>query len=94
VRLVQIADRYWWEIDGETALAGVDLMRLPFRRFIAAVMSWANPRGSRKEEDLREYEEWLFSPFSGVDPDRVTDDVIESEMEAFRAFAKQAGGSK
>jgi hypothetical protein len=69
-------------------------MRLPFRRFLAAIMTWANPRGSRKEEDLREYEEWLFSPLSGADPDRVTDDVIEQEMAMFRAFSKQAGGAK
>ena len=31
---------------------------------------------------------------AGADPDRVTDDVIESEMAAFKGFMKQAGGAK
>jgi hypothetical protein len=93
VRLTQIAEHYWFEIDGEAALAGVDLTRLPFRRYLAAVMSWANPRGARKEDELEQYNEWLFSPFEGTDPDKVTPEVVESEMAAFRAFAQQAGGA-
>lgn len=94
MRLIGIAEHYWWEIDGETALTGTDLMRLPFRRFLTAVLMWANPRGARKPDENREFEEWLFSPLSGVDPDRVTQDVIDDEMAAFRAFGKQAGGAK
>jgi hypothetical protein len=93
VRLSQIAEHYWYEIDGETALRGVDLMRLPFRRFLTAVLSWANPRGARSDEDLATFNTWLYGPLSGADPDKVTPEVIENEMAAFSAFQKQAGGS-
>lgn len=94
MRLIQIAEHYWFEIDGETALAGTDLARLPFRRLLTAVMTWANPRGARKEEELEEYLEWLFSPFEGPDPDKVTQEVIDAEMDAFRSFSMQVGGAK
>lgn len=92
MRLVQIAEHYWFEIDGELALAGVDLMRLPFRRQLTAVMSWANPRGARKDTELDEYIAWLFSPFEVADIDNVSQEVIDNEMAAFRAFSKQTGG--
>lgn len=94
MRLIQIAEHYWYEIDGEMALVGQDLMRLPFRRFLLAILSWANPRGSRKDQELEEWNTWMFGPFIGGDPDKVSEEVIESEMEAFAAFAKQTGGAK
>lgn len=91
MRLIQVAEHYWYEIDGETALAGVDLTRLPFRRFIAAILMWTNPRGARKEADLEEFNTWLFSPLEGGDIDNVSQEVIDNEMAAFRAFSKQVG---
>lgn len=92
MRLTQIAEHYWFELDGETALSGVDLARLPFRRFLLAVMMWANPRGARKDLELEEYNTWLFSPFEGADIDNVSQEVIDQEMAAFRAFSSQAKG--
>lgn len=94
MRLIQIAEHYWYEIDGETALAGVDLMRLPFRRFLNAVRFWAKPKAYNEEtqRDLERFEEWLYSPFEAVDPDIVSEEIIEAEMAAFKAFARQAGG--
>lgn len=92
MRLTQIAERYWYEIDGEAALAGIDLMRLPFRRFLLAILTWANPRGARKDQELEDWNTWLFSPFTADDPDKVSEEVIEDEMAAFAAFAKQTGG--
>jgi hypothetical protein len=89
VRLISIAEHYWYEIDGPAALAGVNLMRLPFRRFLLAVLSWARPY---KEDEIKTFDEWLYSPLAPLDPDRVSEDVIEDEMAAFRAFSKQAGG--
>ncbi len=94
VRLTQIAEHYWYEIDGEMALAGVDLMRLPFRRALLAILMWANPRGARKDQDLEDWNTWLYAPFGGPDPDKVTQEVIDAEMDAFKTFAKQTGGKK
>ena len=94
MRLTQLAEHYWYEIDGETALAGVDLTRLPFRRFLAAVLMWLNPRGVRNEQELIEFEAMLYSPLVGRDPDKVDQSIVQAEMDAFTAFAKQAGGMK
>jgi hypothetical protein len=98
VRLIGIAEHYWWKIDGSNASTGLpEITRLPFRRFLLAVMTWATPStmGMKPEEaelELEKFDDWLFSPLGVVDPDRVPEAVIEDEMAAFRAFSSQAGG--
>lgn len=94
MRLIQIAEHYWWEIDGQVALSGgVELTRLPFRRFLLAILAWARP--VHKEEETQRFDDWLASPFPGVDPDRVSPEVIDDELAAFSAFKSQAkGGGK
>lgn len=95
MRLIQIAEHYWWELDGQLAFAGIEeLTRLPFRRFLTAIMHFARPKGysEESEEQTRRFDEWLFSPLGLLDPDNVPEDVIEDEMAAFRAFSTQAGG--
>jgi hypothetical protein len=100
VRLIGIAEHYWWKIDGSNASTGLpEITRLPFRRFLLAILSWATPSGvgMKQEEaelELERFNEWMFSPLGLVDPDRVPEEVIEDEMASFKAFASQAGGGK
>lgn len=97
MRLIQVAEHYWWEIDGQLASSGApELTRLPFRRFILALMHISRPAayGEDAEVKIRDWEAWLFAPLDLTDPDNVSQDVIDDEMASFLAFAGQAGGSK
>lgn len=63
IRLIGIAESNWWVIDGDAAVAGVDLLALPFRRFIAALYVIARrSAASRGEDELKKWESWLMSP--------------------------------
>lgn len=45
-----------------------------------------------KEEDFKAWHDELFSPLTGQDPDKVTQDVVEDEMAAFMALTRQTSG--
>lgn len=93
VRLVRYAAHYWHTIDGQCALRGVDLVKLPFRRFLAAIYTWLIENTAPKEEDRVRLHEELHSPLPGSDPDKVAPEVIEDEMAIFRASMARSGGS-
>lgn len=93
VRLVRYAAHYWHTIDGETALRGVNLIELPFRRFLAAIYYWLMERTAGKEEDRVRLHEELHSPLEGTDPDKVSQEVVDDEMAIFQAAMARQGAS-
>lgn len=92
MRLTRYAAHFWHAIDGQAALAGVNLLALPPRRFYAAVYQWLMEHTTQKEEDRIRLHEELHSPLEGADPDKVSADVIEDEMAIFNASMGRQGG--
>jgi len=43
------------------------------------------------KEDAEQAMQELFAPADGVDPDQVTQDVVDEEMALFHALARQNG---
>ena len=87
VRLVRIAESYWREIDGACARRGIDPLSLDFARFLNLVYSFITEH--MDEETRTRFEEDLYAPIEGRDPDEVPSSVIEDEMAAFMAFTRQ-----
>jgi len=85
VRLVLIARERWPEIDGETALKGIDLTHLPLDRFLNAIYVWCL---SRVEPD--KHDQWLFQLTQPI-PGRVEPVDVEAEMDDFASFASAFG---
>jgi len=79
-----IAGSRWDVIDGEAALAGVDLEALPLRRFLNAVYAWALQR----VEDADQFTYLLEEPVQG----RVRDTDVRREVEDFASFMAVMGG--
>lgn len=91
-RLFGIAGYLWWEIDGACARQGFDPLDLPLDRFLSLVYSWFTERLSHStKEDAEQAMTELFAPADGVDPDKVTQDVVDEEMALFHALARQNG---
>jgi hypothetical protein len=85
VRLTLIAGERWPEIDGETALKGVDLTRIPLDRYLNAIYVWCL---ERIEPDKRD--QWLFQLAQPI-PGREVPVDVEAEMDDFAAFASAFG---
>ena len=84
VRLFRIAGHYWPEIDGACARQGFDPLDLGVDRFLNLVYAWCTERmANASEEDWTTWKEVLYAPLTGLDPDRVTQDVIDDEMSLF-----------
>ena len=77
-RLYGIAAGNWAQIDGEAALRGVDLIRLPLDRFCNAVYAYS----VEHVEDREEFDYRLTQPVPG----RVRDTDPEQELAEFAAF--------
>ena len=91
-RLFGIAGVCWWEIDGSCARQGVDPLELDLDRFLNLVYSWFLERlRDAPKEDAEQAMQELFAPADGVDPDQVTQDVVDEEMALFHALARQNG---
>lgn len=90
IRLCGIAGYFWREIDGSCARQGFDPLSLPINRFFNLVYSWVMDRmQGAKEEDRRSFDEYLWSPPEGRDPDKVSVDVVQEEMSLFHQAARQ-----
>jgi hypothetical protein len=87
VRLFLVAGRYWREIDGACARAGVDPLGLPLTRFLHLVLDWTQEHVDPEEWDRVRAE--IFSPLDSGDPNAVSADVVEEEMSMFAAFTRQ-----
>lgn len=60
------------------------------------VYAWYTDRLANVEQKDRDAAlQELFAPPGGIDPDAVTQDVVDEEMSMFKAFARQTspGGS-
>jgi len=87
IRLVHLGERFWREIDGTCARSGVDPLALDFTRFLNLVYSFITEH--MDEETRTRFEEDLYAPVEGRDPDEVPSRVVEDEMAAFMAFTRQ-----
>ena len=89
-RLVALLATYWREIDGACARQGFDPLDLPFDRLLNLVYAWVEERMAyAKDEDRTRFNEWLWEPPKGKDPDSVPQEVIDEEMSLFHAAARQ-----
>jgi hypothetical protein len=87
-RLVRAANDHWYEIDGQSARNGVDPAALPFRRFLTYIYALLV---ENLEEDKRaRFDQSLFAPVTGKDPDRVDPVVVQDELALFRAAQREA----
>lgn len=85
VRLTAIAADHWVAIDGESAGRGVELITLPFDRFLNAIQWWAMQR----VKDLERFLADLERPAGGGVV--VTDRELEQDAASFMAFASAFG---
>ena len=93
LRLFRLAGEFWREIDGACARQGFDPLDLGVDRFLNLVHSWLMERVSHAEEKDRDaFTQQLFAAPTGVDPDRVTQQVIDEEMSLFHQLARQTSG--
>jgi hypothetical protein len=62
-------------------------------RFLHAVWSWCLERLAMAKEEVKR--QWLIdmhAPLGNRDPDDVSDDVAEEEMQMFHTLRRQTGG--
>ena len=64
MRLISIAEDNWERIDGEMAGRGVDLMEIPFDRFLNAIYAFV-VRSFQDEKDRTKFEVRLNLPMPG-----------------------------
>lgn len=89
-KLLAIAEGHWVTIDGEAAWKGVDVLALPFDRFLNAIYRYATRDGT--EDSIRRFNIRLWIPPAGVAPTRGPWSA-DAEAEAFRGL-KNALGAK
>jgi hypothetical protein len=86
-RLFYAAITHWDKIDGQAALKGVDLLALPMHRFLNAIHYWMLER----VENVDVYEYNLTKPPPGT---RVTERVIQGELDAFQSLIGGGAGGR
>lgn len=92
IRLIDLLGQFWYEIDGACAREGIDPLDLPVPRLLALVYSWITEHIQYAKEDERaKFNDWLWAPPTGRDPDRVSQSVVDEEMSLFNAAARQNG---
>lgn len=89
-KLLAIAEGHWVTIDGKAAWRGIDLLTMPFDRFLNAVYRYATKDGT--PDSIRKFDIRLWIPPAGIAPTRGPW-TPEAEMQAFRGL-KAALGSK
>jgi hypothetical protein len=81
VRLSAVAASNWERIDGFYAGKGVNILDLPFSRFLSVVYVWATERMS--SEDAEKFDQELLKPLRGQE---LTEDDRQLELEQLRQF--------
>lgn len=92
VRLVQWAAVNWTIIDGGLARVDVDLMKLPIRRFLAAIYTML--LDTMKPDDRERFVTELYEPMPGFETREATREIIDDEMAVFKAAAARRGRVK
>jgi hypothetical protein len=67
-RLIRLAREHWVTLDGDAALLGLDLLALPFDRFLNAVYRFATKDAN--PDAVRSFDARLWIPPRGVVPTR------------------------
>lgn len=87
-KLLRLAQEHWVTLDGDAALTGIDLLSLPFDRFLNAVYRYATREGT--PDSIRSFDIRLWVPPRGVAPTRGPWSA-EAEAEAFRGLKNALG---
>lgn len=87
-KLLATIEEHWVTVDGEAALRGIDLMELPFDRFLNAVYHFATREGT--VESIRRFDIRLWMPPPGVVPTRGPWSP-EAETSAFKSLKASLG---
>jgi hypothetical protein len=86
LRLLNIAGRFWYEIDGACARTGVDPLDLPLDRFLSLILDWTQEHVDPEKWDQARAD--IFAPLV-KDVDNVPQSVIDEEMDLFATFTRQ-----
>lgn len=87
IRLFGVAALHWRAIDGACARRGVDPLDLDLTRFLHLVLDWTQEHV--KPEDWSMVEQEIFAPMPGLDPDTVSQSIVDEEMSLFQAFTRE-----
>lgn len=84
LKLVSVAANGWPELDGWGTAQGVNLLHLPFRRFLNTIYARVVEGLSANESELMKFKTWLDVPLPG---EEASDTVVADEMALFMQTA-------
>lgn len=80
-RLQGLAEYYWEDFDGYCAAKGIRPFELDYSAFLSLIRFWALEGAGTEERE--KFERQIEAPETGIDPDKVSQQVVDDEMEVF-----------